>query len=425
MNKKQIIRNERTNEEYVHVKHPSGLDIYIWRMEGFSTTHAYFGTKYGSINTHFKTKNTDGCVNVPEGVAHFLEHKLFENEDCDVFELYAKTGASGNAYTSFDHTCYLFECSDNYEKSLEILLSFVQKPYFTKESVDKEQGIIAQEIKMCEDRPDRQAFYNVLRAMYHVHPIRIDIAGTVESISHIDEKLLYECYNTFYNLHNMVLSIAGNVDVDEILRICDEQLIPCEDNGLELSFPEEPLSVNKPRITQVMPVGVPIFYIGFKAQPFEGVELAKYEQIGGILLQLMFGGTSAFFKTMLDEKLLNTSFGYYVFCGSGYYSICFCGESSDPDEVQRRIIAEIERVKAEGLDEKQFEMIKKAMYGGFIREFNNVEQNATRMMTSHFAGIDAFTQLEILASTEYKDVIDAIPQIFNCDNSVISIIDNK
>jgi len=240
MMEKNILTSPQTGDSCIHVKHSSGLDIYICEMKGFSSVEALFGTKYGSINTMFKTKEDTEYTSVPEGIAHFLEHKLFENEDCDVFELYAKTGASANAFTSFDKTCYLFSCSKNYKESLKILLDFVQKPYFTKANVDKEQGIIGQEIKMTNDNPDWRLFFNLLRGMYHSHPVKIDIAGTVESIAEIDADLLYKCYNTFYNLNNMTLSIAGNISADEVLEICDECLRPCEDKGLETVFPDEP-----------------------------------------------------------------------------------------------------------------------------------------------------------------------------------------
>ena len=230
------VLTSRTGDSCIYVKHPSGLDIYICEMEGFSTIEALFGTKYGSINTMFKTNADKEYTTVPEGIAHFLEHKLFENEDCDVFNLYAKTGANANAFTSFDKTCYLFSCSKNYKESLGILLDFVQKPYFTPESVAKEQGIIGQEIKMCDDNPNWRVFFNLLNCLYHNHPVKIDIAGTVESIAEIDAELLYKCYNTFYNLNNMVLSIAGNINAEEVLEICDKYLKPCDDKGLETVF---------------------------------------------------------------------------------------------------------------------------------------------------------------------------------------------
>ena len=242
-------------------------------MEGYNTAFALFGTKYGSVNTTFKTKNDADFVTVPEGIAHFLEHKLFENEDCDVFELYAKTGASGNAYTSFGRTAYLFSCTENFPESLSILLDFVQKPYFTQATVDKEQGIIAQEIKMGEDNPYVAVFFNLLKAVYHSHPVRIGIAGTVDSIAKINADLLYRCYYTFYNLNNMVLSVAGNCRVDDVLEVADRLLKPCEDAGLECVFPNEPDTVVQSEYKCSMPVGVPLFAIGFKAKPCIGAEM--------------------------------------------------------------------------------------------------------------------------------------------------------
>ncbi len=189
---KKIIKCSKTGEKYTKISHKSGLDILVWKMDGFKTTEVLFGTKYGSINTMFKKASDPDYTVVPEGIAHFLEHKLFENEDTDVFELYAKTGASGNAFTTFDKTAYLFSCSDNLEASLEILLNFVQSPYFTQETVDKEQGIIGQEIQMTNDNPYWVLFFNLLKAVYHNHPVRIDIAGTIDSIAKIDADLLYK-----------------------------------------------------------------------------------------------------------------------------------------------------------------------------------------------------------------------------------------
>ena len=216
---KKTIVSPQTGDKYTHIHHKSGLEILVCEMEGYSTTEAMFGTKYGSINTQFKTAADKDYCTVPEGIAHFLEHKLFENEDCDVFDLYAKTGANANAFTSFDKTCYFFSCSDNFKASLEILLSFVQSPYFTPESVAKEQGIIGQEIRMCDDDPGWRVFFNMLCGLYQKHPVRIDIAGTIESIAEITDDLLYRCYRTFYNLHNMVLAVAGKCTVLSLIHI--------------------------------------------------------------------------------------------------------------------------------------------------------------------------------------------------------------
>lgn len=421
--KKQIIKSRRLGEEYTFVKHPSGLNIYIWKMDGFSSVDAFFGTKYGSINTRFKTADDDDFVDVPEGIAHFLEHKLFENEDCDVFELYAKTGADGNAYTSFAQTVYLFNCTDNYQESLAILLSFVQKPYFTKETVDKEQGIIGQEIKMCQDNPDRQAYFNLLRCLYKNHPVKVDIAGTVESIAQIDADLLYRCYRTFYNLNNMALCVAGNVDVDEVLRVCDEQLIPCEDMKLETAFPEEPPEVAMKEYVEKMTVATPIFNMGFKCPPYSGIELLKKETEASIIMQLLMGTTTELYKSLIEDGLINSQFATEVFSVDGAFS-CICGgESRDPKEVMNRIFKEVEKVKASGFEKEQFDIIKKSMYGSLVSGFNNTENCVSMLINADFSGVSAFDVPEVLANTTFEDVTKTFELLFDANKAAISIVE--
>ncbi len=422
---KDIIKSDRFKEQYYKIKHPSGLTILVWSMEGFSSTEALFGTNYGSINTRFKTNKDADFVDVPEGIAHFLEHKLFENEDCDVFELYAKTGANANAYTSFDKTVYLFSCSDKWKESLEILLSFVQKPYFTDATVQKEQGIIGQEIRMCDDNPDWRVFFNLLDALYVNHPVKIDIAGTVESIAKIDADLLYRCYHTFYNLNNMVLSISGNVNVDEVLKIADKYLKPCEDIKLENQFSDEPLKINKTDVLKILPVGTPLFNIGFKAPPKTGKELLRSEVIAGMALSLIAGSTSPLYKQLTEEGLINSSFSSEVFTGDGYFANILGGESKNPEEVFARIKAEIENVKSTGLDKKRFNIIKKSKYGQLVRGFNNVEACASLMLNSHFIGADAFDVVEIIANLEINEVQECLNEMFDISNSAISIVKNR
>ena len=241
MNIKEV-RNELLNEKYYDIDHPSGLKILVMPKENYSSTYAIFATKYGSIDTMIQM--SDGSFKeIPEGTAHFLEHKLFESEDLDAFERFAKTGASANAYTSFERTGYLFSCSANFKKNLEILLDFVQNPYFTQATVEKEQGIIGQEIDMYKDAPDWEVMFNCLRTMYHNLPVRIDIAGTQESIAQITAKTLYGCYDNFYNLHNMVLAVAGNADVDEIVEVADKVLKPVEGKMAQRKVIDEPEEV--------------------------------------------------------------------------------------------------------------------------------------------------------------------------------------
>lgn len=421
---KEIIKSSRLGESYTVVHHPSGLDVLIWEMEGFTTTEAVFATKYGSVNNCFKTKDRDDFITVPEGIAHFLEHKLFENEDTDVFDLYAKTGANANAYTSFDETAYIFSCSENWEDSLEILLDFVQKPYFTEQSVHKELGIIGQEIKMCSDSPERQCFYNLLRAMYVNHPIKIDIAGTVESIAEITPELLYQCYHTFYNLHNMVLAIAGNVDEDKVIEICDRMLKPCDDLQIETKLPDEPEEVAQKEIRQSFPVGNPLFNIGFKCKPYEGRELYKMADTASVVLHMLIGSSSPLYKQLFDDGLINSQFGVEVFTSVGVFAPMISGESHDPMELYKRFLAEIDRVKAEGFDEELFANEKRSMYGDIVRGSNNTERAVDILSESYLEGADAFCESEILAQMTIEDCQKVLELLFDKDKAAISIIDN-
>lgn len=420
---KKIVKNQRTGEQYTYVKHPTGLDIFIWKMENYSTTHALFGTKYGSINTRFKTKDEPDFITVPNGIAHYLEHKLFENEDCDVFSLYAKTGASANAYTSFDKTCYLFSCTDNVYDSLEILLSFVQNPYFTEETVQKEQGIIGQEIRMYDDNAGWRVFFNMLQGMYHNHPVKIDIAGTVESIAQINADLLYKCYYTFYNLNNMVLSIAGNIDEDKVLEICDKLLKKNDNPELEIDFENEPETVCKPEVVQQLEIAMPIFNIGFKAKPEKGIDAVRAEIETNFVLSLIADESSDFYKKLYDDGIINSSFSSEVFLGDGYFCSIFGGESRTPLLVRDKLIEEINRCKKEGLDEKRFNSIKKAYYGALIRDLNDAEAIATVMINAGMEKISAFDVIETVASVTFEDVRKRLEKQFNTENVTISIIE--
>ncbi|MDO5560826.1 MAG: pitrilysin family protein [Oscillospiraceae bacterium] len=422
MNSKKI-RNEITGDEYVYIKHPSGLDILVWEMDGFSTTEALFGTKYGSINTRFRQKGEKEFTVVPEGIAHFLEHKLFENEDCDVFDLYAKTGASANAYTSFDKTCYLFSCSENYKESLKILLSFVQSPYFTQETVLKEQGIIGQEIKMCNDNPNWRVFYDLLKCLYHNHPVKIDIAGTVESIAQIDADLLYKCYNTFYNLNNMVLVVAGNVKADEVIQIADRRLKKAQDVQLEVTFPDEPDTVVKKESVTKMTVGLPIFNIGYKSTPLSGYEGLKAEMESCIAVSVIADPSSVLYKSLMEDGLINTSFSTEVFTGPGYFTIIFGGESRNPREVLRRINEEIDRLRIEGISSELFENIRRSTYGAAIRELNNTEAVANLMINSYFDSVSPFDSIQVLKQMTFEDVQKCLMDRFDPDKAAVSIIE--
>ncbi len=426
---RQVISSPVLDEQYTLIHHDSGLDILLWKKEGFSTVEALFGTKYGSINNTFKTDETGGFVTVPDGIAHYLEHKLFESDDnSNVFEQYAKTGAAANAFTSTDLTAYLFSCTDNYERSLEILLEFVQSPYFTKENVEKEQGIIAQEIRMGDDSPTRKCFKELLKAVYVNNPVRIDVAGTVESIAKITPELLYECYNAFYNLHNMALSIAGNIDEKTVLEICDRKLKPCRMLNLETSFPEEPEEVNEKRVVSYSAVGLPVFAIGFKSKPAKGKEYVRRSVIAAMLLEQIIGQTSPLYNQLLEEGLINSSFATFVYTSAQRYFCCIMeGESKDPDLVYERITAEIQRIMREGIDTQRFEIDKRVRYGEKISSINDVKACADAMLYYHFDcdDITLFEDVDIIASLTAQECREALAELFDINKSSISIVMDK
>ena len=420
MNIKEV-RNELLNEKYYDIDHPSGLKILVMPKENYSSTYAIFATKYGSIDTMIQM--SDGSFKeIPEGTAHFLEHKLFESEDLDAFERFAKTGASANAYTSFERTGYLFSCSANFKKNLEILLDFVQNPYFTQATVEKEQGIIGQEINMYKDAPDWEVMFNCLRTMYHNLPVRIDIAGTQESIAQITAKTLYGCYDNFYNLHNMVLAVAGNADVDEIVEVADKVLKPVEGKMAQRKVIDEPEEVIDSYIEEKLSVATPQFMFGFK-ESWDTPERTTKEEISmEILLDMISGQSSELYKRLFDGKLINNSFGFEYFTGFGYSCVLFAGESNDPKKVAEEIVGEIGKFRETGFDETAFERTKKKLYGRMIMGMNDIEGLANNMAVSYFAGEDVFTDFEIFKTVTLDDVNDIFKKTLDENRSVLSVI---
>ena len=422
MNVIREVKSDRVGDRYYEVKHPSGLRIFVYPKEQNNSTYAVFGTRYGSVDTTFKRSDESEACTVPAGIAHYLEHKLFESEDGDAFARYAKTGANANAYTSFDVTCYLFSCTENVYESLEILLDFVQSPYFTEQTVQKEQGIIGQEIRMYDDDPQWRVMFNLLEALYHKHPVKVDIAGTVESIAQITPELLYRCYHTFYNLNNMVLCVAGNVELNKVLDLCDRMLKPSAPVEIERIFEEEPREVVKPRVEQKLSVVTPLFELGFKEKAVSRrttKELAETE----ILLELMASDASPLFRRLLDAGLVNeSSFGYEYFEGPGYASIIFSGESKDPDRVAEEIRAEADRLRREGIDREAFQRAKKALYGRNIAALNSVDNIANSMAPFAFAARELYTYIDDLANATLESVQKRLEEQLDPAYSALSVV---
>ena len=416
------VKSERLGESYFEIDHPSGLKILVYPKKNYAATYAVFGTRYGSIDTEFRLNGEEKFTCVPEGIAHFLEHKLFESEDLDAFERYAKTGASANAYTSFDKTCYLFSCTGKFQESLEILLDFVTHPYFTEKTVQKEQGIIGQEIQMCRDEAGWEALFSLLRAMYKTHPVRIDIAGTVESIAEITPELLYKCYETFYNFSNMVLCVAGNVTPDEVLSVADRLLKPQKPIRIERKFHREPREVAESYTEETLSVAFPIFSLGFK-EAVETPERSLREiLISDIILEAVAGKTSAFYSELLEAGLINTSFESEYFCGYGYAAWIFTGESPDGREVQKRITARIRALQESGISEADFERIRKKLYGRSIMQFNDIDGIANAMVSAYFCKEGLFDETEILQSLTLDEVNARLRTALQTDCASLSVI---
>jgi predicted Zn-dependent peptidase len=420
---KTIISNQRLNESYYKAVLPSGLSVYYYPMKGFASSFALFATRYGSVDVTFKTAEDKDFVTVPAGIAHYLEHKLFENVDCNAFALFAKTGANSNAYTSFDKTAYLFSCSREFEQNLSILLDFVQNPYFTAENVEKERGIIGQEIRMYDDSPDWRVFFNCLENVYTNNPVRVDIAGTVESIAQIDADLLYRCYNTFYNPHNMCLSVAGDLDFDRILQMCDEMIKPKADPRLITQVPEEPYAVREKLIRRSMSCSMPLFYIGFKQPNLTGRECALQTVLFDIALETALGKTSLFYDKALKSGLLSDNeYNVGVLGGRGFFLPTVSGEANQPEKVLDTVKNTLLRVREQGADETEFENVRKKTYGQLIKQLTTVRGSATAMQESFLEDRTVYDLLDQTAGMNVGDVSDVLKKI-DLDNCVLSIID--
>ena len=389
----KTITGKQVGDSYYQVEHPSGLTVLLYPKEHCSTTYAIFGTRYGSIDNCFQRSDEAGPESVPEGIAHYLEHKLFESEEGDAFERFSKTGASANAFTSFESTCYLFSTTDQVYQSLEILLDFVQSPYFTEETVRKEQGIIGQEIKMYDDDPQWRVMFNYLKAMYHSHPIREE---------------------------NMVLAIAGNFQVDKALAVCDKMLKPAAPVTVQRVFPQERDTIVQPVVEERLSVASPLFQFGFKEpgadQPRSEKDVAATE----VLLETLASDASPLFRQLLDQGLVNeSSFSYEYFEGNGYATVM---ESKDPQAVAQAILEEVERFQREGIPAEAFERSKRALYGELVAALNSTGSIANGLVNMHLKGRELFTYIDSLASLRLEDGEERLRKVFQRERSVLSVI---
>ncbi|NTV90215.1 MAG: insulinase family protein [Clostridiales bacterium] len=416
---------ESVDETLYSYIHKSGLRAFVIPKKGYSKKYATFSTHYGSIDNEFIMPGEKEAYRVPDGVAHFLEHKLFEQKDGSVMNKFSALGSSPNAYTSFNQTVYLFSCTDRFEDNFRLLTDYVQNPWITEESVEKEKGIIGQEIRMYEDDPGWRAYFNLLKAMYVNNPVRIDIAGTVDSISEIDRDVLYKCYNTFYHPSNMAILVVGDVEPESVFNMVDEGI---KDAGvmpdITRIYPEEPEKPDKSYIEQSLEVSMPMFNMGFKDKKpeGEGEELLLQEVATKIVMTALFGRSSVFFDGMYGEGLINSSFEWDYSIERNYAFSVIGGESPDPHRLKDEILALIERTGREGLDRQTCMRIKNAMKGRFMRQFNSPERISHTFISVLFKGVNMFDYSGVYDKITFEYMSETFNRHFKPENLVLSVI---
>lgn len=421
------IENEKLGASYYFVQHASSLPIYYFPMPGKAKAGAMIFTKFGSVNCNFKTEDMQEYFDLPDGIAHFLEHKLFEGKDGNAFDFYAATGAKANAYTSNDRTAYYFTTTDGFYESLDILLRFVKHPYFTEENVEKEKGIIAQEIKMYDDEPTWQGYLSMVQGLYHNHPVRIDIAGTVETIGTITDKMLYDCYNAFYDNRNMVLCIAGDLSLDAILEVCDKHLGTSKSNTVSEKTVDEPRDAVKKSVTTEMVVAKPIFYLGVKDPDTEylGKAFCKKEMETQLLLNIVFGQSTAFYKEIYRSGLINAEFSCDYENGRNFGFLVFAGESDDAEKVQAEILREMKRVLQDGISEEQFVQARNALYGTALRDMDDAYGVISRFVNCQMHDVDIFEPMKALENITLSDVSARAKAWFDDPVTTLSVVKKK
>ena len=416
---------ERIGEEVLRATLPNGLPVYIVPKKGFSRKYALFATRYGGMDMRFEK---DGqWLDTPAGIAHYLEHKMFDTEDGNALQELAKNGAEPNAFTSNAITCYYFDATEKFYESLEILLSFVSIPYFTDESVQKEQGIIGQEIGMIEDNPEWQVYKQLMQALYHTSPARTPVAGSVESISHITAQTLYDCHKAFYTPANMCLVVVGDVKPERIIASAN-QILPAKSGPLIRRDygAEEALTAAEHFVSAAMEVSMPTFLVGFKCPPQHGGERQhRFTAIGELACDVLMGESSPLYARLYAEGLINGSFGaaFDLLPGASY--VYAGGDSKDPQAVAEAILAEAQQLVSQGMDGDYYRRVVNANFGAALKALNSFESIAVSMAEGCFQGYDPYRFPEVYDSITVEDVLDFLRQNMTRDHMALSVITPK
>ena len=404
----------------------NGLEIYICKKKGFSKKIGLFGTKYGSVTNDFIDITTNKRVKVPDGIAHFLEHKLFEKEGANALDLFSKMGVSSNAYTSFDQTVFYFETVEKFEESIKMLVKLIKEPYFTPENVEKEQGIIGQEISMYDDDQNFMVYFNALRAMYQKNSVRIDIAGTIDSISHITSDMLYTCYNTFYSPQNMFFIVVGDVDVDETINLIEESINQYEtksDSKIVKYTEEEPREIAQKEITQKMDIYLPGLCIGYKLDLCSGKDIIKNECIADIISDMYFSRLSNFYEEEYNKGYINEEIDF-IYEGSETFShLVISATSTNIDELEEDILEYMKKIKSEDIDEELFEIIKRKKIGENILSSDRLGVSYRRIIDSILNDVPTYYDVEMynsITSKDIKEFLDKLDENYRVTSKIIS-----
>lgn len=427
----QIIENLKVKEKVYIEKLENGLTVKVIPKKGALKKYMIWGTRYGSIDSEFVVPGEKEKTQVPMGVAHFLEHKMFEQENgTNSLDVLTALGVNANAYTTNDHTAYLFECTENFYEAMDELMDYVQHPYFTDENVEKEKGIIGQEIAMYDDYPDWRVYYNSLDAMYQNNPVKLDTAGTVESISKIDKEVLYRCHQTFYHPSNMVLVLCGDFEPEKMVEEVKKRLITNKKAGeITRIYPEEPEEIAKEKVEQVLEVSQPLYTIGIKDKPennlVDGKNTMIKKQIAiEILLNLIIGRSSSLYQELYQEGILYEQPSLEYEFSKNYAHVLITGQSSNPEEIYQKFKKEVSKLKEQGIEEKDFLRMRKMIYGGYIREYNDVGDIARMFLADSMKGINSFDYLEEIEGINVEYLKQVLEDVFKEDKMVISIVKN-
>lgn len=422
----QVIENLKVKEKLYIEKLENGLTIMIIPKKDIQKKYVIWGTKYGSNESTFIVPGETEPIEVPKGVAHFLEHKMFEQENGNnSLDVLTSLGVNANAYTTNDHTAYLFEGIDNFYKALDELMDYVQHPYFTDENVEKEKGIIGQEIMMYDDYPEWKVYLNALEAMYHNHPVKLDITGTIETISHIDKDVLYKCYNTFYNPSNMVMVVCGDFVPEDLLEEIKKRLIDKKSNGeIKRIYPEEPEEIVKEKAEQKMQVSIPLYTIGIKVPPLEESQKVKTHLGVQILLDLVFGKSSELYGRLYNEGVIYGTPGCDFEFANGYAHILLTGQANDPEKVYEEFKKKVAEFKENGVNSEDFERIKKSLYGSYVKEYDDVADTARMFLSDSMKGINSFDYLEEIDTINVEYIEQLLKNLFKENKMVLSVVRN-